>query len=302
LAFDYDLTDLRLIVGIVDTASLTRGAARTHMSAPAASARLKKVQESLGTQLFYRTTQGLVATSAGHHFARHARVVLSQLDQMDREFREKAGQLTGCIRLYLNTLSMGESIPAVIEQFLRAHPGLSIDLHERPSGEIARALKQGLADVGILTADVPDPALILRAYRTETLVLVAPRDHAIAARDGVDFAETLQHDYVGMGEHASLQAFLARMAASEGLPIKLRIQATSFESLCCLVESGIGLGVIPRSAALRHAKKMRIAVVALRDAWAQRELRIGVRDTASLTSATLALIEALSAEAAGGDA
>jgi DNA-binding transcriptional LysR family regulator len=112
----------------------------------------------------------------------------------------------------------------------------------------------------------------------------------------------LQHDYVGMGEHASLQAFLVRMATEAGLPVKLRIQATSFESLCGLVESGIGLGVIPRSAALRHAKKMRIAAVPLRDAWAKRELRIGVRDTASLTSATIALIEALSAEAETGEA
>ena len=148
---------------------------------------------------------------------------------------------------------------------------------------------------------MPNPALIYRSYRTEHLVLVAPRDHALAARPGVDFAEVLQHDFVGMGEHASLQAFLVHKAEAVGLPIKLRIRATSFESLCSLVESGIGLGVIPASAAQRHAQKMRIAVVPLRDAWAERELRIAVRDTASLTAAATALIEALSAEAAAGE-
>lgn len=296
MAFDYDLTDLRLIVNVVDTASLTRGAVRSHMSPPAASARLKKVQESLGTQLFYRTTQGLVPTSAGHDFVGHARAALRQLEQLDNAFRQQAGEFSGCIRLFVNTLSLGEAIPAVIESFLLRHPGMNIDLHERPSSEIARALKQGLADVGILTVDEPDESLIYRFYRTEHLVLVTPADHPLAAGGAVEFARTLQYHYVGMSEHAALQAFLMRMASAAGLPMKLRIQATSFESLCSLVESGIGVGVLPRSAALRHARSMRIAVVDLADRWAERELRIAVRDMAALTPAALALIEALACE------
>lgn len=298
MRFDYDLVDLRLIIHVVDTASLTRGAERSHMSAPAASARLKKVQESLGTQLFYRSTRGLVATSAGHNFVRHARAALKHLDELEQQFRQQAGSESGCIRLFVNTLSLGETIPAVIERFLVSHPGMNIDLHERPSAEISRALKRGLADVGILSADVQDDSLIYRVYRTEQLVLVAGRDHPLAREQGVDFAATLQFDYVGLSEHAALQAFLARMAAAEEVPMRLRIQATSIASVCGLVESGIGVAVIPRSAALRHARTMRIAVVPLTDAWAERELRIAVRDLDGLTAAAIALIEALAAEGA----
>ncbi|MGY2492250.1 LysR substrate-binding domain-containing protein [Cupriavidus sp. CP313] len=294
MAFDYDLTDLRLIVNIFDTASLTRGSERSCMSPPAASARLKKVQESLRTQLFYRTTQGLVPTSAGHNFVRHARAVLQQLDHLDSEFREREGEFAGCIRLFANTLSLGESIPAVIETFLLTHPGMNIDLHERPSAEITRALKQGLADVGILTSEVPDEGLIYRAYRTERLVLVAPRDHPMATLSAVEFAETLQFDYVGMSEHAALQAFLKRMASSEGIPMKLRIQTTNYESLCRLVESGIGVGIIPHTVAVLHEKNMKFVTVRLSNAWAERELKIAVRSTASLTPPAIALIEALS--------
>lgn len=299
MAFDYDLVDLRLIVNIVETNSLTRGAERSHMSAPAASARLKKVQESLGAQLFYRTTQGLLATSAGHGFARHARAALQHLDQLDQEFRQQAGQGGGCIRLFVNTLSLGESIPAVIERFLVAHPALNIDLHERPSAEITKALKQGLADIGIVNAEVPDEGLAYRHYRTEQLVLIAPREHPLAKLESVAFAQTLQFDYVGLSEHAALQAFLVRRASAEGVPMRLRIQASGLVSLCGLVESGIGVAVVPRSVALRQAQKLRIAVVALKDAWAERELRIAVRDTAALAPEAAALIEALVVEGTG---
>jgi DNA-binding transcriptional LysR family regulator len=288
VSFDFDLIDVRLIVNVVDTSSLTRGAGRSHLSAPAASARLKKVQESLGTQLFYRTTQGLVPTSA-------ARTILRQFDLLGSELRENTGRLSGCIRLHANTLSISGFLPAALEKFLLGFPGMNIDLHERPSAGIARALKQGQADVGILTSDVPDDGLHYLPYRTEHLVLVAPLDHALA-RDGepVDFARTLACDYVGLNEHASLQTFVMRAASGEGIPMKLRIQAHNFEALCSLVESGVGVGVVPRSVALRHARHLRIAIVALRDGWAVRELQIAVRDMDALSASAVALIDVLS--------
>src|SRR3546814_11590047 len=105
---------------------------------------------------------------------------------------------------------MGDTIPSVIEKFLLAHPRMYIDLHERPSGEIARALKQGAADIGILANDVPDESLICRAYRTERLVLATPSEHPLAGSGAVEFAATLQYDYVGMPEHAPLQVFMLR--------------------------------------------------------------------------------------------
>jgi DNA-binding transcriptional LysR family regulator len=113
------------------------------------------------------------------------------------------------------------------------------------AADIARALKQGQADVGILSSDLPDDSLCDLPYRTEHLLLVTPRKHALAAEASVDFARTLAFDHVGLSEHAALQAFIRRMAAGEGIPMKLRIQASNFEALCGLVASGVGVGVIP---------------------------------------------------------
>jgi DNA-binding transcriptional LysR family regulator len=296
MRFDYDLIDLRLIINVVDTASLTRGAERTHISPPAASARLKKVQESLQTQLFYRTNQGLVPTSAGHSFVHYARSALEALHQLNETLRAQAGSLDGCIRLFVNTLSMGDTIPSVIEKFLLAHPSMNIDLQERPSGEIARALKNGSADIGILTADHPEESLIYRSYKTERLVLIAHHQHPLATYQNVAFAATLNYDYVGMPEHTPLQAFILRKVAAEGIPIRLRIQANSFSAVCSLVESGVGLAIVPYSLAIRQARSMGISIIPLTNPWTNRELHIGVRGMSSLTPMSTALIEALTAD------
>lgn len=79
--------------------------------------------------------------------------------------------------------------------------------------------------------------------------------------------------------------------------MKLRIQAKNFKALCSLVESGVGVGVIPESVARRHALQLQIEVVPLRDAWAVRVLKIAVRDPQTVTSPVRALIEVLAADA-----
>jgi DNA-binding transcriptional LysR family regulator len=298
MIFDFDMVDLRLLVNVVDTLSLTRGAERSNMSAPAASARIRKMEEALGKQLFYRTTQGLAPTSAGRTVLRHALLILRQVQELTGELLENAGDMRGNLRLYANTLSINEFLPAALQKFLLNFPGMNIDLHERPSADIARALKQGAADIGILSADVPNDGLECMPYRTERLVLVTSCSHPLAGRAAVHFGQTLEADYIGLKDDTALQSFVMRAAYREGLAMKLRIQVNNFEALCRLVDSGVGIGVIPESVARRHAERLRIAIVVLQDEWAVRDLKIAVREMRSLPAPARALIEVLVAPAA----
>jgi DNA-binding transcriptional LysR family regulator len=267
------------------------------MSVPAASARMRKMEEALGRQLFYRTGQGLAPTSAGHAVLRHALAILRQVEQLTGELRENAGGMSGNIRLYANTLSISDFIPPALQTFLLKFPGVNIDLHECSSTDIARALKQGAADIGILSADVPGDGLDCVPYRTERLVLITPRGHPLADGGPVDFAQTLKVDYIGLKENMALQSFIMRAASREGAAMKLRIQVNNFEALCGLVDSGVGVAIIPESVARRHAKHLGIAIVGLLDDWAVRDLKIAARDLQSLAAPAKALIDVLVAPA-----
>ena len=80
MASHLDLVDLRLIVHIGDAQSLTRGAEKSHLSLPAASNRLKNLENHLGTKLFDRNNQGVTLTPSGEAFVRHARKVIQQIN------------------------------------------------------------------------------------------------------------------------------------------------------------------------------------------------------------------------------
>ena len=103
----------------------------------------------------------------------------------------------------------------------------------------------------------------------------------------------LGYDLVGLDRVSSLQRFLAGKAAREGKPLRLRVQLRSFDAVCRLVETGVGVGVVPQTTARRAAKTMDLSIVDLSDDWAVRELKICVRAMGELRPYARQLVEAL---------
>ena len=124
-------------------------------------------------------------------------------------------------------------------------------------------------------------------------MVVTAVNHPLAARPRVSFAEVLAFDLVGLERSSSLQRFLTDKASRAGLPLKARVQLRSFDAVCRLVESGVGIGVVPQTTATRAAKTMALAVIDLADDWALRELTIVVRAGETLRPYARELVESL---------
>lgn len=292
MALHFDMVDMRLLVSVAESNSVTKGAAACHLSAPAASARIRNLEDGIGTRLFHRTSKGVSLTPSGQAFVLHARQVLAQVERLRGELAEYAHGIKGHLRVFANTTAL-EFLPAVLRSYLQAHPDVSIDLRERASHDIVRAVGEGQTDVGIVAGTVRTEDLQVIPYRSDTLVLVVPRGHPLARRPAVAFADTLHLDYVGLHESSAIHAFLQQACAGSGRSIKLRIQVGNFEAACRMIEAGIGVGMMPRSAAERHAQTMAIAIVPLADGWALRELKICVRRLAALRPYARDLVDLL---------
>lgn len=293
----FDLVDLRLMVRIAEANSLTGGAAASHMSLPAASARVKHLEERLGAKLLYRTSQGVTLTPPGQAFVQHARLVLAQIEHLKSDLQEYAKGVKGHLRVLANTTALGEFLPPVLRAYLLRHPDVNIDLRERLSDEIVRAVSDGQTDLGIVAGTVRTESLEVIPYRHDRLALVVPAGHPFAARAEVDFADTLDLDHVGLHEASAIHGFVRRICEELDRPLRLRIQVGGFETACRMIEAGVGVGVLPDSAARRHAQTMAIGIVALRDAWALRELRICARSLDALPGYARDLVDLLVADA-----
>ena len=172
--------------------------------------------------------------------------------------------LAGQIRVLSNTNALTEFLPEALSSFLAAHPHVSIDLEERLSDEIVGLIAEGVADLGIVAGTVDASALETYPFRKDRFVLVVPRDHALAKRAKVSFAQVLDHDFVGLDRASALQRFLADKAARIGQPLRLRVQLRSFDAVCRMVECKVGIGIVPETTARRVERTMAIATVGAR--------------------------------------
>lgn len=291
----FDLTDLRLFCDVVDGGSITAGAERSALALAAASTRIRNMEAALGAALLTRSRQGVAPTPAGRMLLKHARGILLQAARMREDLSAFSGGLSGEVRLLANTNALTEFLPEALSSFLAAHPHVSVDLEERLSDEIVGLIAEGAGDVGIVAGTVDVGALQTYPFRSDRFVVVTAPGHPLAARPRVGFAEVLEYDFVGLERSSSLQRFLTAKAAREGRPLRARIQLRSFDAVCRLVESGVGVGVVPQSTARRAEKAMSLAVIDLVDDWALRELTIVVRAAEDLRPYARELVESLRA-------
>ena len=297
MAMHFDLVDLRLMVRIAETNGLTRGAEASHMSLPAASTRVKNLEESIGAKLLYRTSQGVTLTPPGQAFVHHARLVLGQLEHLRGDLQSFAKGIKGHLRVFANTTALGEFLPPVLRTYLRTHPDVNIDLRERLSHDIVRAVTEGQTDIGIVAGAVRTENLETLPYRQDTLLLVVPRGHALAGAGAVAFADTLDLDHVGLHEASAIHAFLRQACDRLHRVLPTRIEVGNFEAACRMVEAGVGVSILPGSAARRHAQAMAIDTVALSDDWSLREMKICLRSLQALPAFARDLVDLLVADA-----
>lgn len=293
----FDLTDLRLFLAVVDAGSITHGGADAGLSLAAASERLRDMEAAGKVRLLKRERRGVTPTEAGEALAHHARLILRQVTQMRGELAEHARGLRATIRLAANTAAVSEFLPERLGPWMAAHPRIDIELKERQSIEIARAVAAGLADIGVLSAAVDTAGLQLYPFAIDRLVVVLPRNHALASRKQVSLAEILHSDMLGLSGGA-LQEHIESHAARASLRLKVRVRLRTFDGICRMAADGAGLGIVPETAARRCRRSISISYVPLAEDWATRQLSICVRSERDLTPPARDLVAHLATPAA----
>ncbi|WP_458377953.1 LysR substrate-binding domain-containing protein [Pseudomonas fluorescens] len=291
----FDLTDLRLYLNILDTGNITAGAARSHLSLAAASARIRAMEASLGIDFLERGRRGVTPTPAGKALAQHARLLLQHADRLQQDLAEYAKGVKGQVRLLCNTTAITEYLPEVLADFLCRHPNLDIDLQELPSARITHALRQGAADLGIVSDAVDTHALETLPFRDDPLVLIMPPDHPLANGATPNFSDTLHHDYVGLNANSALAVYLEEQALHAGMRLQIRIRAEGFDGVMRMVARGAGLAIVPLAAIQRRAVDQSFKRFALQEDWAQRKLLLCARSFTGLPGYARALLDALRA-------
>jgi DNA-binding transcriptional LysR family regulator len=288
----FDLTDMRLFLAVIDAGSITHGAAEIGLSLAAASERLRDMEATGEVALLNRGRRGIIPTEAGEMLAHHARTILHQMNRMRDEIGQYAKGVRASVRIFANTAAITEALPERLADWMAAHPQIDVELKERGSDRIARSVAAGFAEIGVLSSAVETGALILRPFALDRLVAVASRRHPLASAQQVPFADLLGDRFIGM-DSGALQDHIDAQALRLGARLKMRIRLRSFDGICRMAGAGVGIGIVPATAARRCRRSAQIAIIRLADPWATRQLSLCVRDLDDLSAPAKALFEFL---------
>ena len=276
-----DFVSLMILIRAVDSRSLSKAAEQSHIALAAASRRIAILESRYGVPLLYRSARGIEPTPAGIALCRHSREMLLLAGKIDAELADFAKGVKGHIRIEANTSAITQTLPADLAAFAAHYPDVKLELGENRSVDIAQALCEGRIDIGIVMEGTPLDGLASYDYSTDRLVALVPRGHPIRAK-AVAFERIIKFDLVGLDSSAAMTRLLADVALQIGEPLRLRMQVRSFESVCKLVQAGMGIGILPEDAATNYTEPMGLRLIRLTDAWAVRRMVVCVRDLESL--------------------
>lgn len=286
-----DPKSLKLFTSVVKHGTIAAAAGSEHIAAAAVSRRMSELEHLLGTQLLTRSNKGIKATPAGQALLDLSHRVLNELDDIKSQMRDYATGTKGHVRVFVNISVITQFMPSELSGFLNDNPQVQIHLEVGVSSAIVQAIIENNADIGVVTLDEPIEGVELLPYQEDELVVVVPKSHPLAGKASVGFDETIDYDYVGLPAGSQVNKQLIRAARELGKPWRSRFKVTSYDSLCLMVESGLGIGVLPKGTVRKYTDVFDVHVAALDEPWAHRKLVICIRSYDALSPTARQLVD-----------
>lgn len=288
VAIGFDLNDLLAFRSVVEQGSFRSAADAIRITQSALSRRIEKLETALGVKLFDRTTRKVSLTNVGRAFLPQVERLLDDLDLALLSVGEAGALRTGTLTVACVPSAAYYFLPHAVRSFHAQYPRIKVRLIDASANEVSAAVTSGEADFGVSFSGNLDPEVEFSQLMEERYVIACRRDHPLAGREAVTWAEAYQHDYITLGRSSGNRLVIDK--ALQGLKVEKPsiCEARHVTTLLGLVEAGLGVAAVP-SIALPIAPHPILASVALVEPEVVRQMGILKRRGRTLTPAALQL-------------
>jgi len=243
-----ELRHLRYFIALAEELHFGRAAQRLHIQQPPLSRQIQLLEAELGFPLFERSRRHVELTPAGQALLGRAHQVFAALEVAIHDARSASeGESGRLIVGYPSSLAYS-GLTELLRAFRTRFPAVELSLRELSPGEQIDALKAGGLDVGFVRSSVDDPALGAELVRRESLMVVLPDDHRLAAQRTIPLA-ALKHEPFVMFPRARGPAFfdqLMGLCHAAGFTPQIEQQAPQLD-IISMVAAGFGVSIMPSS-------------------------------------------------------
>ena len=277
---NFDLQQLQGFVAVAERGSFRAGADHIHLSAPALSRRIEKLETILGARLFNRTTRDVELTPLGRVFLERARAALDDLESAMLGISDIAASRSGHVTVACVPSAAIHFLPSVVGSFSERFPLIRIRVIDEAASQVLASVVSGESDFGISFMGSLLPGVDFDPIHTDPFVLAMPRTHALAQRKTVAWADLTGERLIAVARSSGNRQLLDDALAKAGVNPAYRFEVSHIATLLGMVEAGLGLAAVPRLAL--PATHVTLAGIALRGPVVSRELGLAHRRGAAL--------------------
>ena len=246
MSMNFDLADLRAFVAVAELNSFRAAAESIHLSQPALSRRVEKLETALGVRLFERTTRSVSLTAVGRDFSRKARSLLDDLENSLLSMQEVAASQLGEVVIACVPSAVYYFLPKVLRDYHEQYPRIRVRIIDDSANAVLESVARGEADFGINIIGTQEPEIEFLAILKEPFVAACRRDHPLAAKRKVTWAELGQYDFMTVDKSSGNRLLVDLALANASARPSWCFEAKHVSTLLGLVEAGLGVAVVPR--------------------------------------------------------
>jgi DNA-binding transcriptional LysR family regulator len=246
------LEQLRIFVAVAERQHVTQAAAELHLTQSAVSSAIAALESRHDVRLFDRVGRNIVLNQNGQVFLEEAKAVLARAAAAETALADLGGLKRGRLSVHASLTIASYWLPERIVAYRQAHPGIDIDIQIGNTADVAKAVAESYAELGLVEGEVDDPVLSRQPIGQDQLMIVVGLDHPWAGRVEIEPADLPASNWVlreqGSGTRSAFEAAVRSCGVDpKALPVALTLPAN--EAILAAVQAGLGATAISASVA-----------------------------------------------------
>lgn len=248
MAINFDLNDLLAFRAVAELNSFRKAAESVHISQPAFSRRIDKLENALGARLVERTTRRVSLTAVGRDFDRQLRQILDALDNTLLGIRGVAATHMGEVTVACVPSAVNYFLSGVIAAYHERYPKTRVKVMDDSANEVLLAVARGDADFGLNFIGSQENDVEFEPLLEEQFVAACRRDHPLAKKKQVRWAELAKYDYISVGKISGNRLLLDQALSGLTEVPQSMYETQHGTTMVGLVEAGLGVAAVPAMA------------------------------------------------------
>jgi DNA-binding transcriptional LysR family regulator len=232
-------------LAVARTLSFSQAAERVHLSQPALSANIRRLEETIGARLFDRDTRTVTLSVVGREFVDIAAGLQDHVDHGLTRMKEIVAGQHGQLNIAVAPSVAASSLPKILTRYRAEHPGIRLTIHDELSNTCAEMVRSGLADIALMPSRPEADDLVQQTLFRDPIVVLCAANHPLARKNNIGWPHIIASDLIVRSNDSSVRQLIDSQYLQHGAILRPAYEVNHVLTALGMIAAGLGIGVMP---------------------------------------------------------